>query len=526
MENIKPVWGLTTFFSEVRPAFESFVNRTFNRILKLPNRATPYIRAGVYMQTVSARSHNTPLGRKTAPAMPDSEAARLMQHHSRRDDPNRFFAKEGVDPLTHAFEGKIAVHPGLGGKPIAEEERGEILRSLMDRPRSGKSVAYIHVPFCETHCLYCGFFNSGYQKEQSRVYTDTLIRELAIWRDSRAQSSGPLHAVYFGGGTPTALEPDDMKRMLDAVRSSLPLANDCEVTIEGRSSNLTKERIEACLEGGANRFSLGVQSFHTDIRQAMGRRSTKEQLIERLSLLQSYNQEAVIVDLIYGFPMQTMELWLEDIAVAQSLNLDGADCYQLNVYKTSPLAKAIESGKLPSGADIPAQGKMFEAGVAAMESAFYRRLSISHWGRTPRERNIYNQYVKGGAHCLAFGPGSGGSLHGHFYFNTPDYAAWQEKVNAGQKPVAMLQKPGTNAPLYKAMAEDMEQARLDLPRLERDFAKPLTQVLTPLLGQWERAGLVRAFGKSYVLTLAGQFWQVNLSQLLMEYCGEKLAVQA
>ena len=455
-------------------------------------------------------------------AMPDSEAPRLMQGAMKKDDPARFYAKEGVDPLTHAFDGKIAVHPGMGGMPVAEGEREATFACLLEKERTGNSVAYIHVPFCETHCLYCGFFRSGYKAEQSRVYTDALLRELSFWRGRPAQESGPVHAVYFGGGTPTALEPDDLRRLVQGVREALPLANDCEITVEGRSSNLTRERIEACLEGGANRFSLGVQSFHTHIRQAMGRRSSTEELRERLALLQSYNQAAVVVDLIYGFPLQTMDVWLEDIAIAQSLDLDGADCYQLNTYRNSPLARAVESGKLPAGADIPTQAKMFEAGVAAMERGFYRRLSISHWGRTPRERNIYNQYVKGGAHCLAFGPGGGGSLHGHFYFSNPDYESWLAAVNEGRKPLFMVQRPGANAGLFKAMAEDMEQARLEIPRLEKVFALPLGAMLRPLLEQWERTGLVRRHGESRVLTLAGQFWQVNLSQLLMEYCGMRL----
>lgn len=147
---------------------------------------------------------------------------------------------------------------------------------------------------------------------------------------------------------------------------------------------------------------------------------------------------AVIVDLIYGFPMQTMERWLADIATAQSLKLDGADCYQLNVYRNTPLAKAIESGRLPAGADVPMQSAMFAAGVKAMQKGFYRRLSISHWARTSRERNLYNLYVKGRAHCLAFGPGAGGNLDGFFYLNQSDYRAWQEEVRAGRKPIAML----------------------------------------------------------------------------------------
>lgn len=220
-------------------------------------------------------------------------------------------------------------------------------------------------------------------------------------RPGRAGSGAGSCRVH-GGGTPTALEADDLRRILREVKAVLPLANDCEITVEGRLSNFGPDKMEACFDGGANRFSLGVQSFNTAIRQSMGRVSTREELIAQLERLMSYNQAAVIVDLIYGFPRQTMELWLEDIAVAQSLYLDGADCYQLNVYRQTPLGKAIEAGKMPAGADIPMQSAMFAAGVAAMQNAFYRRLSVSHWARTSRERNLYNLYVKGRAHCLAF----------------------------------------------------------------------------------------------------------------------------
>ncbi|MFQ8736117.1 MAG: hypothetical protein ACLSAH_08925 [Bilophila wadsworthia] len=245
--------------------------------------------------------------------------------------------------------------------------------------------------------------------------------------------------------------------------------------------------------------------------------SDRDTLIRQLQLLQSYDQAAVIVDLIYGFPMQTMERWLADIATAQSLKLDGADCYQLNVYRNTPLAKAIESGRLPAGADVPMQSAMFAAGVKAMQKGFYRRLSISHWARTSRERNLYNLYVKGRAHCLAFGPGAGGNLDGFFYLNQSDYRAWQEEVRAGRKPIAMLFRPFPQGKLFKAIAEGMEQGWLDMPGLEAAYGIPLGEVWKPVLEQWERAGLVERDGAFIVLTLAGQFWQVNLSQLLLDY---------
>lgn len=430
---------------------------------------------------------------------------------------NKYFAREGVDPLSRAFDGKIAVHPGVGGGMVNLSEREGCLEALLDTPRRGDSVAYIHVPFCETHCLYCGFYNRGYSREESARYTDTLIRELRLWDGRQAQEGGPVHAVYFGGGTPTALEAEDLERLLKAVRAHLPLANDCEITVEGRLHNFGPEKMEACFAGGANRFSLGVQSFDTQIRRTMGRLASREEVFRRLELLKSYNQAAVIVDLIFGFPLQSMEVWRDDIAAACSAELDGMDCYQLNVYGQTPLGKAIKEGRLPPSADIPMQSAMFAAAVDALQKAFYRRLSLTHWARTSRERNLYNLKVKGSANCLAFGPGAGGNLAGWFYLNQNSYQTWQELVNEGRKPVMMLMRPDPRFYFFRAVAAAMEQGWVDIPKLERRFGLDVSAALSPLLEQWNRAGLVEMREGVMELTLAGQFWQVNLSQLLQDF---------
>ena len=105
----------------------------------------------------------------------------LMPHKLEGSDPRRFFAKENGDPLGSAFEGKIAVHPGMGGIPVPDKDREPLLDKAAATSCSGRKLAYIHVPFCETHCLYCSFFQNPYREEAGAAYVDTLIRDLALW---------------------------------------------------------------------------------------------------------------------------------------------------------------------------------------------------------------------------------------------------------------------------------------------------------------------------------------------------------
>ena len=320
-----------------------------------------------------------------------------------QDDISRWLAKVSENPIVEAFPEKIDIHPGMDSSMLLPTEMPEVLSELVSKPRTRRTVAYINVPYCETRCLYCLFYIKPYRnKEESNAFADTLIKELQLWSDKPVQKGEPVHAVYFGGGTPTALEACDIERIIKAVRRYLPLANDCEITYEGRLSGFGTDKMEAALAGGANRFSLGVQSFDTKIRQAVGRRSDKETLIRQLEKLMSYDQAAVVIDLIYGFPFQTLETWKEDLRIGRELNLDGIDCYQLRVLEKSPLYKYIQNGKLPPGPDHELRAAMFQEAVQSMHEAGWKRLSISHWASNTRERNFYNYYAKTRTDCCVF----------------------------------------------------------------------------------------------------------------------------
>ena len=188
------------------------------------------------------------------------------------------FGRVGADPLTEGFPRKRVVHAGIDGTPVSPAEAQGIWHELMSRPPTGEptQTAYIHIPFCKTKCLYCAFFQNGTDQLVEDAYVDRLVQDMERESASPRLKDGHIHSVFIGGGTPTSLSPANAERLLATIRTCLPLANDYELTLEGRIHDLIPEKMDVWMAGGVNRMSLGVQSFDTKVRRQVGRLDDKE----------------------------------------------------------------------------------------------------------------------------------------------------------------------------------------------------------------------------------------------------------
>lgn len=421
------------------------------------------------------------------------------------------------NPLLNAFDEKKTTHTSGSTKVVPPPFVPYAIDIVANTQRTTKSAVYINVPFCQTRCAFCMFYISPYKKEESKRYTDALIKEIHMWEKTKSVGTKPIHAVYLGGGTPTALEADDLYRIISTVKECMPLANDCEITVEGRLSYFTDEKIENCLKAGANRFSLGVQSFDTKIRQRMGRISPKETLIKELENLCSYDSAAVIIDLIFGLPGQNIENFQEDLNIVTSLPIDGVDLYQLMLLEGSPLQKLIDAGKMPKAPTKYERANMYKQGLDTLNTAHFRQLSVSHFAKTFRERNIYNVLAKSDADTFAFGPGAGGKIQGISFMNVRNYEDWLERIDEGKKGAMMMFVPGENWRLYKKIGEQIELGYIDWAFFERVFSIDLKSKVQHIIKQWQEAGLLVDKGFYTDLTDAGKFWAVTMVQNLINY---------
>ena len=420
------------------------------------------------------------------------------------------------NPMSGAFPHKRVVHAGLNGILVSPKETQAVWTTLMNgTPKKGEmQCAYIHIPFCKTKCTYCGFFQNGTSQNVEDQYINGLISELKLASERPRLKDGLIHALFIGGGTPTSLSPANSERLLKAIKEYLPLANDYELTLEGRIHDLIPENLDVWMANGVNRMSIGVQSFNTEVRQMVGRLDTKETVLERLASLKAYGQCSVVIDLIYGLPGQTMEVWEEDLADLVSSGVDGADLYQLNVFDGSDLNKDIAKGKVPAAATTAMQGDMFEFGRKYLDERSYRRLSAAHWSANNRERSLYNILAKAGVPMFPFGSGAGGNVDGYGMMLHRALKPYEDMVSRGEKPFMALMKQSDLQPIVNQVVSQLEQGFLNIKSLTELDAK--LDELNWLYKLWEKRGLVAYNGLLYKLTAAGEFWTVNLTQSTLE----------
>lgn len=423
-------------------------------------------------------------------------------------DLSPWFAMPGIP----AFAERRAAMPWRNTSPLPASEIQPAWQSLLLEPLPPrKKLVYLHVPFCATHCTFCGFYQNKFQPDEAEKYVGYLLREIEMEADSAVHQSAPIHAVYFGGGTPTALSAQGLYRIISLLRAKLPLAPDCEITIEGRILNFDDARIDACLDAGANRFSIGIQTFDSRIRKKMARTSDRQQSVTFLEKLCRRDRAAVVCDLMFGLPGQTARHWQRDLETVRDIGLDGVDLYALNLLPTTPLAKAVENARA-NVPDVSQRRDFYLQGAALLADYGWRQLSNSHWARTTRERNLYNLLIKQGADCLALGSGGGGNLNGQAYMIDRQLESYYRALDSGNKPIAMM-TPAVQSPHQwrHKLQGGIETGRVDLYELTAQA--PLLQ---PLVDQWYHSGLLTGTGLCLHLTDNGRFWANNLMQSLSE----------
>ena len=239
------------------------------------------------------------------------------------------------------------------------------------------SGIYIHIPFCKQACHYCDFhFSTSLKKKDELI--DALIHEIEL-RKSEFEST-TVETIYFGGGTPSLLTSEEIKRIIDSVYNNYNVSEDPEITLEANPDDLSNERIIELSKSPVNRLSIGIQSFHEKDLKLMNRAHNTQEAIQCLEEATKYFNN-ISLDLIYGIPNTTNIEWEENIDIALGFGVNHISSYALTVEPKTALASFIEKGIIDNVDDALAQ-EQFHILVDKLESQNFVHYELSNFGKS------------------------------------------------------------------------------------------------------------------------------------------------
>ncbi len=323
---------------------------------------------------------------------------------------------------------QLPARPGTGYGIRATGHEHPDSPVLAEEARSWRS-AYVHIPFCARRCPYCDFAVVAADEVgglDTARYVDALIAEIGMEPDP----SG-VHAVNFGGGTPTRLSAHDLGRILDAIDERFGIADNAEISIEANPEDWVPAFAKDLRSIGFNRVSFGIQSFDLLVLESLGRTHSPRDAEQAVAAARSADFSTVNIDLIYGAPEETDESWRRSVELALALGPEHLSAYALTVEGGTPLGRAVLAGA--PAPDPDQQAERYEYVGDAAHSARLIRYEVSNWAR-PGHSCRYNlsTWMMGG--FSAFGTGAHDHRGGVRARNIRRLDAYLDQVEAGVRP--------------------------------------------------------------------------------------------
>jgi oxygen-independent coproporphyrinogen-3 oxidase len=290
---------------------------------------------------------------------------------------------------------------------------------------------YVHVPFCRTKCAYCDFY-SVTDCDTSERFLRAVETEAAM---RGKEISGPAGSLYVGGGTPSAVDSELVSKLPCIVSRSHGLEAEAEVTVEVNPDDITPAVLEAYLEGGFNRISIGVQSFDDSELAFLGRRHDSAGAVEAIEAARAAGFGRIGIDLIFGSAGQTMDSWRKNLDRALEFDLEHISCYQLTLEPGTPLGERMLAGDAVC-AEEEVQREMFLETSSVLSAVGYTHYEVSNFARGEENFSRHNMRYWLRMPYLGLGP-SAHSFDGRIRrWNHRSVDVWLEAVEKGEWPMA------------------------------------------------------------------------------------------
>ena len=351
---------------------------------------------------------------------------------------------------------------------------------------------YVQVPFCQTKCTYCNFHTGVFSKDLYAPYVRAVCREISEFPRLFVEN-GIVHVpeavvdtVYFGGGTPSLLEPENLSQIIEAIRASFPPQFE-EVTLEADPETISPEKAAAWRESGFNRISMGVQSFNDAELRAAGRMHRRADVFDATKILRAAGFGNLSFDLIAGLPHQTDRSWEDSVEQLLRLRPEHVSIYMMEIDEGSRLGlEVLQSGERYSAKALPTDDSManyYEHGCRQLAAAGYEHYEISNWGLPGFESRHNLKYWRREPY-FGFGAGAHSFNGSQRWANGHDPASYADSVHQGRFRVEQLETVTHEQALEEELFLGLRQlAGIELDGIESKYGASLRPRLQELVAQ-------------------------------------------
>lgn len=362
---------------------------------------------------------------------------------------------------------------------------------------------YIHIPFCVRKCHYCDFYSTT---------NLALIEDFIVALEREIETTAPIDlefdSLYFGGGTPSVLMPQQIERIMGAVFRNFSFLPNIEISLEVNPGSVDRGKLISYRKAGINRITIGTQSFNDRNLGFLRRIHSSAEARQTIEWVRETEFGHLGLDLIYGLPQQSRDDWIEDMRTAVSFHPEHLSCYLLTVEAGTPLHTDVRCGRVMP-ADEKSAAELFRATVDFLDGCGYRQYEVSNFALLDQaadtsNRSRHNQKYWTFAPYIGFGPGAHSYLDPYRYWNHRNLQAYLTEIRAGRPPIAESEELSKTQMMMEAILLGLRQSDgIDLTAFNDKFGFDFEQYFAGQLDELVMEGKANLTDNRFALTTEG-----------------------